>query len=56
MSSPHRTWLYAHPEEIITDADAHRFFELVVRRAAGEPRNISPQAGIWAEFESHPTS
>jgi release factor glutamine methyltransferase len=32
-----RTWLYAHPEEIIADADAQRFFELIARRAAGEP-------------------
>jgi release factor glutamine methyltransferase len=32
-----RTWLYAHPEEIIADADAQRFFELIARRATGEP-------------------
>ena len=32
-----RTWLYAHPEESLTDADAQRFFALIARRAAGEP-------------------
>jgi release factor glutamine methyltransferase len=32
-----RTWLYAHPEEIIADADGRRFFDLIARRAAGEP-------------------
>src|SRR6266436_4536408 len=51
-----RTWLYAHPEEIITDADAHRFFELVVRRAAGEPtQHLTGKQEFWGlEFEVTP--
>src|SRR5256885_14846298 len=32
-----RTWLYAHPEEQISSADAERFSALLARRAAGEP-------------------
>src|SRR4030081_41521 len=32
-----RTWLYAHPEEQVSSADAERFFALLARRAAGEP-------------------
>jgi release factor glutamine methyltransferase len=51
-----RAWLYAHPEEIITDADAHRFFELVVRRAAGEPtQHLTGKQEFWGlEFEVTP--
>src|SRR5467141_3139127 len=51
-----RTWLYAHPEEMITDADAHRFFELVVRRAAGEPtQHLTGKQEFWGlEFEVTP--
>jgi release factor glutamine methyltransferase len=32
-----RTWLYAHPEEILPPESADRFFALIARRAAGEP-------------------
>src|SRR5258708_23377803 len=32
-----RAWLYAHPEEVVSDENAQRFFALIARRAAGEP-------------------
>src|SRR5260370_36286131 len=32
-----RTWLYAHPEQQVSAADAARYFALIARRANGEP-------------------
>ena len=51
-----RTWLYAHPEEIIADAEARRFFELIARRAAGEPtQHLTGKQEFWGlEFEVTP--
>jgi len=51
-----RTWLYAHPEEILTDADAQRFFDLIARRAAGEPtQHLTGKQEFWGlEFEVTP--
>ncbi len=51
-----RTWLYAHPEEIVADADAQRFFELIARRAAGEPtQHLTGKQEFWGlEFEVTP--
>jgi release factor glutamine methyltransferase len=51
-----RTWLYAHPEEIIADADAHRFSALLARRAAGEPtQHLTGKQEFWGlEFEVTP--
>jgi release factor glutamine methyltransferase len=51
-----RTWLYAHPEEIIADADAHRFSALLARRAAGEPtQHLTDKQEFWGlEFEVTP--
>src|SRR5260370_8156015 len=51
-----RAWLYAHPEEIIAHADVQRFFELVVRRAAGEPtHHLTGNQESWGlEFEVTP--
>jgi release factor glutamine methyltransferase len=51
-----RTWLYAHPEEIVSDADVHRFFELINRRAAGEPtQHLTGKQEFWGlEFEVNP--
>jgi release factor glutamine methyltransferase len=48
-----RTWLYAHPEQIIPDADAQRFFALLARRAAGEPtQHLTGKQEFWGlEFE-----
>src|ERR1700687_2614967 len=43
-----RTWLYAHPEEIIVDADAQRFFALIARRRAGEPtQHLTGKQEFW---------
>ncbi len=51
-----RTWLYAHPEEILSDADAQRFFDLIGRRAAGEPtQHLTGKQEFWGlEFEVTP--
>jgi release factor glutamine methyltransferase len=51
-----RTWLYAHPEEILTDAEAQRFFDLIARRAAGEPtQHLTGKQEFWGlEFEVTP--
>src|SRR5712692_4108489 len=51
-----RTWLYAHPEEVIADADGHRFFDLIARRAAGEPtQHLTGKQEFWGlEFEVTP--
>src|SRR6202158_1899766 len=51
-----RTWLYAHPEEIIVDADAQRFFALIARRRAGEPtQHLTGKQEFWGlEFEVTP--
>ena len=51
-----RTWLYAHPEEILSDAEAQRFFGLVARRAAGEPtQHLTGKQEFWGlEFEVTP--
>ncbi len=51
-----RTWLYAHPEEEIAAADAERYFELIARRAAGEPtQHLTGKQEFWGlEFEVTP--
>jgi release factor glutamine methyltransferase len=51
-----RTSLYAHPEEVIAGADAQRFFELIARRAAGEPTQyLTGKQEFWGlEFEVTP--
>src|SRR5713226_3650851 len=51
-----RAWLYAHPEEVIADAEAQRFFGLVARRAAGEPtQHLTGKQEFWGlEFEVTP--
>src|SRR6266851_326898 len=51
-----RAWLYAHPEEVIADAEAQRFFGLVARRAAGEPtQHLTGKQEFWGlEFEVNP--
>ena len=43
-----RTWLYAHPEEPLTDAEAQRFLALATRRAAGEPtQHLTGKQEFW---------
>lgn len=51
-----RTWLYAHPEEEIVEADAQRFLALIARRAAGEPTQyLTGKQEFWGlEFEVTP--
>ena len=54
--SRNRTWLYAHPEEIIADTEVQCFFALVDRRAAGEPtQHLTGKQEFWGlEFEVNP--
>lgn len=51
-----RTWLYAHPEEVVRGLEAHRFISLVLRRADGEPTQyITGKQEFWGiEFEVTP--
>jgi release factor glutamine methyltransferase len=51
-----RTWLYAHPEELVSEADAQRFQALLTRRAAGEPtQHLTGKQEFWGlEFEVTP--
>jgi release factor glutamine methyltransferase len=51
-----RTWIYSHPEEKISPADAARYFALLVRRAAGEPtQHLTGKQEFWGlEFEVTP--
>ncbi len=51
-----RTWIYAHPEEQVSTADAGRFFALIARRANGEPtQHLTGKQEFWGlEFEVTP--
>jgi len=51
-----RTWLYAHPEEQVSSADAERFFALIARRRNGEPtQHLIGKQEFWGlEFEVTP--
>src|SRR5256886_10721666 len=51
-----RTWLYAHPEEILGEMDSQRFFALLARRVAGEPtQHLTGKQEFWGlEFEVTP--
>ena len=51
-----RTWLYAHPEEVIRDSEVHLFTSLLARRAAGEPtQHLNGKQEFWSlEFEVTP--
>jgi release factor glutamine methyltransferase len=51
-----RAWLYSHPEEILEAADVNRYWDLVARRAAGEPtQHLTGKQEFWGlEFEVTP--
>src|ERR1700720_3683763 len=51
-----RTWLYSHPEDILTPATAEKYLSLIARRAAGEPTQyLTGKQEFWGlEFEVTP--
>src|SRR5712664_3183567 len=51
-----RTWIYAHPEEEISSAEADRYFALLARRTNGEPtQHLIGRQEFWGlEFEVTP--
>jgi release factor glutamine methyltransferase len=48
-----RTWLYAHPEEILSPEAAEQYFTLLRRRSVGEPtQHLTGKREFWGlEFE-----
>jgi release factor glutamine methyltransferase len=51
-----KTWLYAHPDEPVSERDAQHFKEMIVRRGVGEPTQyIIGKQEFWGlEFEVTP--
>jgi release factor glutamine methyltransferase len=52
-----RTWLYTHPETPLDSAATEKYFELVARRATGEPTQyLTGKQEFWGlEFEVNPS-
>ena len=51
-----RAWLYAHPEDVVSEGDERLFFALIARRADGEPtQHLTSRQEFWGlEFEVTP--
>ena len=51
-----RTWIYSHPEEVLSEEIATQFFELIRRRASGEPtQHLTGKQEFWGlEFGVSP--
>jgi len=51
-----RTWLYAHPEEILSTETAEEYFGLLRRRSLGEPtQHLTGKQEFWGlDFEVNP--
>jgi release factor glutamine methyltransferase len=51
-----RTWIYAHPETMLTDAEAHTYQSLLDRRSAGVPTQyLTGKQEFWGlDFEVSP--
>jgi release factor glutamine methyltransferase len=56
VTSQDRAWLYAHPEEIVSDSAAEAYFTLLSRRAAGVPtQHLTGKQEFWGlELEVSP--
>ncbi len=55
-TSQNRTWLYAHPEEILPESVTKVYFKLLARRASGAPtQHLTGKQEFWGlEFEVTP--
>jgi release factor glutamine methyltransferase len=51
-----RTWIYAHPEEVLSEASADAYLRLLERRAKGEPtQHLTGKQEFWGmEFSVSP--
>jgi release factor glutamine methyltransferase len=56
VANRERTWLYAHPEEILPVETTEKYFALLQRRAKGEPtQHLTGKQEFWGlEFEVNP--
>jgi release factor glutamine methyltransferase len=56
VSAQNRTWLYSHPEEILSDSVAESYFALLSRRSSGVPtQHLTGKQEFWGlEFEVTP--